>query len=68
MIAMFGKLLLGLGMSAVIWGSFLYARPAESFVGESSRIVFYHVPMSWVASLACKTGRLIGLACRSTRL
>src|SRR5258706_8026787 len=39
-------------MAVVIWGAFLYARPAESFVGESSRIVFFHVPMSWVAFLA----------------
>jgi len=46
------KLLLVLGMTAVLWGAFLYARPAESFVGESSRIVFFHVPMSWIASLA----------------
>jgi heme exporter protein C len=48
----FGKLLLAFGMAVVIWGAFLYARPAESFVGESSRIVFFHVPMSWVAFLA----------------
>jgi len=47
-----GRLLLVLGMAAVIWGAFLYARPAESFVGESSRIVFFHVPMSWIATLA----------------
>jgi len=47
-----GRLFLVLGMAAVIWGAFLYARPAESFVGESSRIVFFHVPMSWIATLA----------------
>jgi heme exporter protein C len=46
------KILLGLAMTAIIWGSFLWARPAENFVGESSRIVFYHVPMAWVATLA----------------
>lgn len=39
-------------MSGVIWGSFLWARPAENFVGESSRIVFYHVPMAWISTLA----------------
>jgi len=43
---------LGLGMAAIIWASFLWARPAQNFVGESSRIVFYHVPMAWVASVA----------------
>jgi len=46
------KLSLGLAMTAIIWGAFLYARPAESFVGESSRIVFFHVPMAWIATLA----------------
>jgi len=39
-------------MAAIIWGAFMWARPAESFVGESSRIVFFHVPMAWVATLA----------------
>jgi heme exporter protein C len=47
-----GKLVLLIAMAAVIWAAFLYARPAESFVGESSRIVFFHVPMSWIATLA----------------
>jgi heme exporter protein C len=39
-------------MAAIIWGAFLWARPAANFVGESSRIVFFHVPCSWVATLA----------------
>ena len=43
---------LGLGMAVIIWASFLWAKPAQSFVGESSRIVFYHVPMAWVATIA----------------
>jgi len=47
-----GKLVLGVAMAAIIWGAFLWARPAENFVGESSRIVFFHVPQAWVASLA----------------
>ncbi|HEV8268855.1 MAG TPA: cytochrome c biogenesis protein CcsA, partial [Thermoanaerobaculia bacterium] len=47
-----GRLLLGAAMAAIIWGAFMWARPAESFVGESSRIVFFHVPMAWVATLA----------------
>ncbi len=46
------KGLLGLGMAAVMWGAFLWARPAENFVGESSRIVFFHVPTAWVSTLA----------------
>lgn len=52
MTAVFGKPLLGLGMTVVLWAAFLWARPAENFIGESSRIVFFHVPTSWVATLA----------------
>lgn len=47
-----GRGAFGLGMALVLWGAFLYARPAQNFVGESSRIVFFHVPMAWVAFLA----------------
>ena len=43
---------LGLAMAVIIWASFLWARPAQNFVGESSRIVFYHVPMAWVSTIA----------------
>lgn len=32
--------------------TFIYAPPAEGFKGESYRIVFYHVPMAWVAVIA----------------
>lgn len=46
------KWFLGLGMGAICWGAFLYARPAQNFVGESSRIVFFHVPQAWVSTLA----------------
>jgi heme exporter protein C len=36
----------------VIAAAFFYVRPAEGFIGESSRIVFFHVPMAWIAVLA----------------
>ncbi len=32
--------------------SFLYSPKAEGFIGESSRIVFFHVPMAWIATLS----------------
>lgn len=51
-IGLVGKLVLGVAMAVIIWASFLWARPAENFVGESSRIVFFHVPQAWVATLA----------------
>lgn len=44
--------LLFLWMGAVIWAAFYYAKPAEGFIGQSSRIVFFHVPTAWVATLA----------------
>ncbi|PKM83616.1 MAG: cytochrome C biogenesis protein [Firmicutes bacterium HGW-Firmicutes-13] len=48
---MFWKVLLGIWMSLVIVGSFLYAPPALG-LGEVSRIIYYHVPLAWAAVLA----------------
>ena len=39
-------------MIIVIWAAFFYVHPAEGFIGESSRIVFFHVPMAWISVLA----------------
>jgi heme exporter protein C len=39
-------------MGATIAGAFVWPAPAEGFLGESSRIVFFHVPCAWTASLA----------------
>ena len=39
-------------IAAVIAGAFLYAPAARDFVGESSRILFFHVPMAWVSFVA----------------
>ena len=46
------KLLLLPAMGAMVASAFLWPPPAEGFLGESSRIVFFHVPCAWVASLA----------------
>ncbi len=46
------KLLLLPYMAAVIAAAFLWPEPAQGFIGESSRIVFFHVPCAWTASLA----------------
>jgi heme exporter protein C len=46
------KLLLLPYMAAVIAGAFLWVQPAKGFIGESSRIVFFHVPCAWVAAIA----------------
>jgi heme exporter protein C len=44
--------LLWLWISAVIVGAFFYAPLAQGFIGESSRILFFHVPMAWVSFVA----------------
>lgn len=41
--------LLWLWLSLVIAGAFLYAPLAKGFIGESSRILFFHVPMAWAS-------------------
>ena len=48
----FFKALLLPYMAAVILGAFLWPAPAQGFIGESSRIVFFHVPCAWTATLA----------------
>lgn len=44
--------LLYLWIAATIAGAFLYAPLAKDFLGQSSRILFFHVPMAWTAFLA----------------
>jgi heme exporter protein C len=46
------KLLLLPYLGAVIVAAFLWPKPAQGFLGESSRIVFFHVPCAWTATLA----------------
>jgi heme exporter protein C len=46
------KALLGIYMAAFTAAAFLWPKPAQGFIGESSRIVFFHVPCAWTASLA----------------
>lgn len=46
------KWLLLVWMLVVIWAAFMWIPSAQGFKGESSRIVFFHVPTAWVATLA----------------
>jgi len=39
-------------ISTVCWAAFYYAPLAEGFIGDSSRILFFHVPMAWASFLA----------------
>src|SRR6476620_3758554 len=48
----FLKFLLLPYMTAIIVGAFLWPAPAQGFIGESSRIVFFHVPCAWTSALA----------------
>ena len=56
------KLLLLPYMAAVIAGAFLWVEPAKGFLGESSRIVFFHVPAAWTAALAFLVAAAYSLA------
>ena len=49
---MFTKILLTIWMIIVIIASFFYAKAAAGFPGETSRIMLFHVPQAWVATLA----------------
>lgn len=46
------KILLALWMVAVIVGAFFYTEAATGFPGQTSRILFFHVPQAWVATLS----------------
>jgi len=61
------KLLLLPYMAAVIVGAFLWVAPAQGFLGESSRIVFFHVPCAWTAALAFLVGAGYSLAYLTSR-
>ena len=39
-------------VAAVVAAAFLWPEPAKGFIGESSRIVFFHVPCAWTSTLA----------------
>lgn len=43
---------LWLWLSLVIVAAFYYAPLAEGFLGQSSQILYFHVPMAWVAFVA----------------
>lgn len=46
------KMLTTVMMSVVIVASFIFAKAAVGFPGETSRIMLFHVPQAWVATLA----------------
>lgn len=46
------RALLTIWMAVIIIAAFLYAEAAQGFPGETSRILFFHVPQAWIATLA----------------
>ena len=46
------RALLTTWMTIIIIASFLYAEAAKGFPGETSRILFFHVPQAWIATLS----------------
>jgi heme exporter protein C len=46
------KILLAIWMAVIIAAAFLYTEAASGFPGQTSRILFFHVPQAWVATLA----------------
>ncbi|HQU74113.1 MAG TPA: cytochrome c biogenesis protein CcsA [Calditrichia bacterium] len=48
---MWWKSFLAVWMSVVIWAAFYYA-PRAKALGETTRVLFFHVPCAWVATLS----------------
>jgi heme exporter protein C len=46
------KIVLAIWMAVIIVAAFLYTEAASGFPGQTSRILFFHVPQAWVATLA----------------
>jgi heme exporter protein C len=46
------KILLAVWMTFIIVASFMFTQAASGFPGETSRILFFHVPQAWVATLS----------------
>jgi heme exporter protein C len=46
------KILLAIWMAVIIVAAFLYTEAASGFPGQTSRILFFHVPQAWVATLS----------------
>jgi len=51
-VTMIYKILLAIWMAVIIVASFLFTEAATGFPGETSRILFFHVPQAWVATLS----------------
>jgi heme exporter protein C len=57
---MFWKFLLGVYLGIVIIAAFLYAPTAQG-LGESTRILYFHVPCAWLATIAFLISAIAGI-------
>jgi heme exporter protein C len=46
------KVLLSIWLTVIIVAAFLYAGASAGFPGQTSRILFFHVPQAWIATLS----------------
>ena len=65
--AAIGQAAVGIWMAGVICAAFGWAKAAKGFNGESSRILFFHVPQAMLAFLAFLLSTGYGLAYLRTR-
>ncbi|MBN1850598.1 MAG: cytochrome c biogenesis protein CcsA [Deltaproteobacteria bacterium] len=49
-----------LWIAAMIVAAFLFVEPALGFPGQTSRIMFFHIPQAWVASLSFLLSMIAG--------
>jgi len=50
-LATVAKGILMIWMAGVLWGALRYAPPARG-LGETARVIFFHVPVAWISVLA----------------
>ena len=63
---MWWKILLFVGMSAVIVLSFTTVAPQKQ-IGEASRIFYYHIPQAWICVIAFAMAMIYGIRYLRTR-
>ncbi|HEX2988308.1 MAG TPA: cytochrome c biogenesis protein CcsA [Chloroflexota bacterium] len=66
--SVFWRVICGLGISAVIVAAFAFVPPAQGFRDpEGARIIFFHVPMAWLAVLGFLTAMVNAVRYLRTR-
>jgi heme exporter protein C len=61
------KYLLGIWMVFIIYSGFIWPIPEIQGLGQMARIIYFHVPMSWIATVAFAMAMIYGIAYLRTR-